>query len=494
MSPAARASAATLDDLLAAPTRAAIYNRVSMDRDADEQAVTRQNDAAVALAQHRGWEVVETYQDNSISASKREVVRPAYEKMLADYRTGAFTVIIAQDLDRLTRQPRQLEDWIDEAERGDLRIVTLNGEADLGTDGGRMYARIKAAVARGEVERKGARQKLANAQRAQAGHWQFSRRPYGYERREGAVAVVEAEADVLREAYRRVIAGESYYAIGEDLNARGVPTVGGTSWTPRQMARTLDNEHYAGIVTHNGERIDVAPQWEPIIDRRTWDDYTSMRENRRRPSGWSSATKHLMSGLAVCGVCGARMLARPDRGVQVYSCKDAWCTSITGEDLDPVVEKLVLGRLRDRKVLRALRKSPDTAPVEEEIAELSARLGDVTDLLAEGVLDRARAREQAQKLSGRIERLNRRLAAMRQESPLTDLALSGSVAPRWRRMTVLEKRRVITELGLTVTVAKGKPGRRPRDEKGNRIPDLSRLTIEWADPDAPLDGEDALTA
>ena len=61
------------------------------------------------------------------------------------------------DVDRLTRQPSQLEEWIDRAEEHGLKLVTSNGDADLSTDGGRMFARIKAAVARGEVERKGAR-------------------------------------------------------------------------------------------------------------------------------------------------------------------------------------------------------------------------------------------------------------------------------------------------------------------------------------------------
>ncbi|MFE5775129.1 recombinase family protein [Brachybacterium sp. NPDC056505] len=474
-----RRSAAALDDLLAAPARAAIYNRVSLDRDADEHAVTRQNTAAQALAASRGWDVVEVYTDNSISASKREIVRPGYEKMLADFRAGLFSIIIVQDLDRLTRQPRQLEDWIDEAERGDLRIVTLNGEADLGTDGGRMYARIKAAVARGEVERKGARQKLANEQRARAGHWPFSRRPYGYLRREGKVEIVEDEAEVLREAYRRIVAGESYYSVGEDLNARGVPTLGGGTWTPRQLARTLDNARNAGIVVHNGERIDVEPQWEPIIDRRTWSDYTGLRENRKRKGGWSSAHKHLLSGLLICGVCGARMLARPDRGVQVYSCTEAWCTSITAEDIDPVVEEIVLARLRDKRIVRALRKRPTTAPLEEEIEALSTRLTDVTDLLAEGVLDRARAREQARSLTEQIERKRSRLAALRRESPLTDLALARSVGPIWRKMGIVARRRVITELGLRATILKGKPGRRPRDAEGKRIPDLERIAVDW---------------
>lgn len=467
-------------DLLDLPVKAAIYNRVSLDKEADERAVNRQNEAAVERAAREGWEVAETYTDNSISASKREVTRPAYEKMLSDYRAGRFSVIICQDLDRLTRQPRQLEDWIDEAERGDLRIITLNGEADLADDNGQLFARIKAAVARGEVQRKGARQRFANEQRAQTGHWQFSRRPFGYERQGGRIEIVPDEADVLREAYKRVNSGETFYAVGEDFNARRIPTTGGVSWTPRQLARTLDNPHNAGIVTYKGERVpEATPQWEPIISRRTWDDFVAARAARNRPSGWSSANKHLMSGLLICGVCGARMLARPDRGVQVYSCTVSWCTSITGSDVDRAVDRLVVGRVQDPGVLALLRARPDTAPIETELGEARSRLEDLTDLLAEGLLDRARARERGRTLAARIARLEKRLTAARADSPLAELAMADQVAPMWESKTVVEKRRIIAELGLQITIKKGKPGRRPRDADGNRIPDPDRLGVEW---------------
>ena len=97
-----------------------------------------------------------TYVDQSRSATDKTKKRPDYDRMVADYLTGSFDAIICWDLDRLTRQPRQLEEWIDAAEARGLRLVTANGEADLTTDGGRMYARVKAAVARGEVERSGA--------------------------------------------------------------------------------------------------------------------------------------------------------------------------------------------------------------------------------------------------------------------------------------------------------------------------------------------------
>lgn len=134
--------------------RAAIYLRISLDREMDGLAIDRQKEACLQIAAERGWAVARTYVDQSRSATDKTKRRHGYERMVADYKTGEFSVIICWDLDRLTRQPRQLEDWIDASETRGLRILTANGEADLATDGGRMYARIKAAVAR--VERSGA--------------------------------------------------------------------------------------------------------------------------------------------------------------------------------------------------------------------------------------------------------------------------------------------------------------------------------------------------
>lgn len=459
---------------------AAVYLRISLDRDGDEKAIARQREDAAAVARMRGWDIVEHYIDNSVSASKADVIRPEYERMLSDYRRGRFGALICYDLDRLTRQPRQLEDWIDEAEKRGLVIVTLNGEADLGTDGGRMYARIKAAVARAEIERKGQRQKRANVQRAEAGYWQFSRRPYGYERRDGRVEVVQDEAEIVRELYRRYLAGESYYTLANDLNGRGVPTFGG-AWSMQRVRQLLRNPRYAGIVEHNGERLDVSPAWTPIIDERTWSDYTAMRDGRTRAGAWSTSTKHLLSGMLVCGVCGSNLLARPDRGRQVYACTAQWCVSIPGADVDELVEGVVLGRLADKKVIAALRHVPDTAPLQEELRTLRKRRDDIADLLADGLLDRRKARQQAQDLTSKIDARAAKLAAMRRESPLTDLALARSIPTRWRRLSVLDKRRVIEELGMRMTVAKGRPGRRPNGPDGKPLPDLRRVEVEWLD-------------
>lgn len=469
-----------MDDFDTIDDRAAVYLRISLDRNGDEKAVARQREDAKAVARMRGWEIVATYMDNSVSASKAEIVRPEYERMLADYRRGRFGAIICYDLDRLTRQPRQLEDWIDEAERRGLVIVTLNGEADLSTDGGRMYARIKAAVARAEIERKSARHKRANVQRAEQGYWQFSRRPFGYQRVAGRIEIVEPEAEIVRELYRRYLAGESYYALAKDLNEREVPTFDG-AWSMQRVRQLLRNPRYAGIVEHKGHRIEAKPTWTPLIDARTWDDYEAMRDGRKRAGSWSTSTRHLLSGILKCGVCGGRMLARPDRGVMKYSCTTNWCTSIGGEDVDRYVEGIVLGRLSDDKIIAALRHTPDTSPIQAEIAALRRRRDAIADLLADGLLDRRKARQQATDLTEKLASHRARLAAMRRHSPLTDLALSRSIPKRWEALSVLDKRRVIEELGIRLTIQKSRPGRRPHGRDGRPIPDLRRITLEWLD-------------
>ena len=139
-----------------------------------------------------GWVVVKVYVDNSVSAYSRTAKRPDYDEMVAAYGRGEFDAIVCYDLDRLTRQPRQLEDWIEAAEDRGLVLVTANGEADLSNDNGRLFARMKAAVARSEVERKGQRQKLAAAQRSTQGRIPKGARLFGYTT-DGQLMVTEAK-------------------------------------------------------------------------------------------------------------------------------------------------------------------------------------------------------------------------------------------------------------------------------------------------------------
>ena len=91
-------------------------------------------------------------------------------------------MVLAWHLDRLTRNMLDLETLILLAEDHGVGVATVTGDIDLTSDVGRMVARILAAVARAEVERKGARQRRANQQRrAEGKRWTSGWRPFGYE-------------------------------------------------------------------------------------------------------------------------------------------------------------------------------------------------------------------------------------------------------------------------------------------------------------------------
>lgn len=252
--------------------RAVIYLRVSLDTSGEGLAVERQLEDCKRIAEARDWSICEIYTEKPVSAFAKAKKRPAYDRIVEDYRAGRFNALITWDLDRLTRRPRQLEDWIDAAEAKGLRLVTANGEADLQTDGGRTYARIKAAVARAEMERKGARQSRALRQRAEKGHPPKGPRATGYTSNGD---IVPDEAAAVRAVFEAFANGSSLRAIAAALSGAepvvqriggsmvhdlpgSVPSLPGRSgrpWNPATVRHILRSPRYAGWSMMGGEIV-----------------------------------------------------------------------------------------------------------------------------------------------------------------------------------------------------------------------------------------------
>lgn len=382
----------------------------------DGLAIDRQREDCENLAQYRRWEVVETYIDQSKSATDRSAIRPDYERMVVDYKLGRFDAIICYDLDRLTRQPRQLEDWIDAAELRGLALVTANGDADLSTDGGRMYARIKAAVARAEMERKSARQSRAQEQRARQGRSPKGMRPLGYTVNG---EVIPGEAEVVRSIYdlfTRIEHPESLRSLARALSGtepidgivslpkhthtvsverasarelQGLeprPIAADGPWSPSTVLGILRNPRYAALSTYtprfahvDGKRRrmwkaqilrddagePIRGQWEPIVDDETWWKAQQVLDDTERVTNTSGSTKrkHLGSGLYRCGyidettgnACGMKVTGAP-RG---YKCAGHIVRS--GAAIDEFVMAVITKRL-SRKDARKMVDAPDGGP------------------------------------------------------------------------------------------------------------------------------------
>ena len=198
--------------------RAIIYARVSLDATGEGRSVARQLESCQSLADARSYTVVGTEHDSQSAYSDKK--RPGWEQVKAAAERHEVDVIVAWQLDRVTRSMAELEQVIDLAERTGVGVATVSGEMDLTTSNGRMIARILGSVARAEVEMKATRQKAANLQGAKEGR-PFRAGPalFGYNA-EGCL--VQTEADAIRQAARDVLEGASVYSIMKRWNQAGL--------------------------------------------------------------------------------------------------------------------------------------------------------------------------------------------------------------------------------------------------------------------------------
>jgi len=446
--------------------RAALYLRVSLDRTGEQLAVTRQREACTKIATDRGWTVTCEYIDNSISASSSAKLRPEYERMRADYEAGLFDALVCWDLDRLTRQPRQLEDWIDAAEGKQLAIVTANGEADLTTDGGRMYARIKAAVARAEIERKGARQSAGQRQRAEMGRPPRGIRSMGYTL-DGEI--IEPEAEIVREMFARCAAGETMYGLARWLGGVMPTRSGGGRWSPSTVRTILVNPRYAGLSRYKGEIVGKAT-WPPLIDESLfWAVKSRLEDPARIRNHLDTARKYLGSGIYRCGACGATVRSgSTSRAGGVprprYSCRQG-CFARSG----PAIDDYVVGLVRDRLALPDLSRLLVSEADEGELAALMAereqlrlRRETVERDYDEGLIDGRRLRSALGKVDERLSAIAAKEAVMLSSAgPGAVLAAADPVAA-FDGSSLDMRRRTISAL-MEVTLFRVGRGRKSFD-------------------------------
>src|SRR5206468_523056 len=181
--------------------------------------------------------------------------RLEYARGLADLEAGTINGLLVYDLDRLHRQPSELESFIALCQRLRLtNVASVSGEIDLTTADGQFQARILGAVAKKSSDDTSRRIRRKHLEIAAEGRVSGGgSRPYGYEA--DKVTLRPAEAAVVAECAKRLLAGEPVRSIAQDLNRRRIPTSTGGMWSPSSLRRMLASARIAGQREHKGEVV-----------------------------------------------------------------------------------------------------------------------------------------------------------------------------------------------------------------------------------------------
>jgi len=418
--------------------RAAVYVRLSKEdrqgaRSGIESCLVQQKNAEFAI-ESQAWHLAADRVFVDDDESGAEILRrPQLQALLLAAERRAFDVLVLRDLDRLARDAARQAALLVQLKDAGVEVWTYSDRAFVQLDGyGYLLTAVKGVVA--EQERAKAAQRIREGLRfrVQAGR-RATNAPFGYRNTRDANGAAHWEIDEARAAVV-VHVGEtfversgSFHATAVTLNGAGVPSPGGTTWSPQAVKNVVTHPLYRGEYRH-GEMRTVARGGTLVCVRapeadvlriahpelRVWPDALLARLDallaRPRRKAWGAATpKHLASSFLQCGVCGAslvvsgtkkrnnlsyvcdrhRMQGRSAcRGVG-YRAEHAVDTALLralAPFIDGEVAERALSLLKDQLEAQAADSGPESfrARVQRDLAAAERRAKNLADAISRG--------------------------------------------------------------------------------------------------------------
>ena len=449
--------------------RAVIYARYSSNLQTDAS-IEDQVRLAMRLINEQNMELTQTYADHGISGAS--LLRPGYQQLLTDARAGMFEVVVAESIDRLSRDQEHIAAFHKTMNFAGVSVITTSegaiNELHIGLKGTMSALYLKDLA---DKTRRGLEGRVRKGKSGGGLCYGYRVDHKRYE--DGSIArgdrrIDETEAQTIWRIFEEYNAGQSPKSIAHRLNREGIPGPNGGKWGPstiygnwRRGTGILNNELYAGRIVWNRQRYIKDPssgkrqarlnpehKWVTeevpslqIVDDVLWKLVRDKQlSTRRLIKGNSNRTemarrpKYLLSGLLKCGACGGGFskVSKHHYGCSTARNK-ATCDNLLVIRRD-TVEMLVLLGLKEHLMQPAAYQ----AFVDEFTREYNAKANHSEALKVKLKADLQRTKSEIQKLIEAIkagvpgEALKNEMQSLqdRQKKIEEDLSVAPLPAPR----------------------------------------------------------------
>ena len=457
--------------------RAAFYARYSSNQ---QRAASIEDQFRVCRerAEREGWKIAGAYKDSAISGDSM-ILRPGIQTLLEDARRGLFEVLVAEALDRVSRDQADVATLYKHLRFAGVTVVTLAegeiSELHVGLKGTMNALFLKDLAAkthrglRGRVEQGRSGGGICygyNVVKAVDGTGDPLR---------GGRTINEAEAETVNRVFREFASGVSPRAIARRLNEEGLPGPSGKLWTDFTIrghatrgTGLINNQLYVGRLVWNRLRYVKNPEtgkrvsrinppedwivtevpelrivddvlWKSVKDRQSEiaDEYATTiaatRAARTNRLNGVHRPRHLLSGLLECGVCGGPYAMR---GQDRYGCSNHVMTGTCSNGRGirrAVIEERVLAGLKDRlmapeaaaEAMKAYlaetnrinkERRASGASGRKELAEVEKKIASIIAVIEDGGYVRGMV-DRLRELEARQDELNERLSAAPADLP-----------------------------------------------------------------------------
>ena len=422
---------------------AALYARVSSDRQDVDLSVAAQLRALRDYAQRNGYLVAREYVDEAESG--RIADRPQFSRMLdeASKPEAPFKEILVWKFSRFTRKREHAVAFKSMLRRRGVRVVSITEQAD-DTPTGKLLEAIIESV--DEFYSENLAQEVVRGMREAAtrGFWMTTYAPYGYKRvyvQDGIKKRPKLELNppadaVVKRVFDMVLQGKSILDVTKTLNAEGIPTTNGKKWLKTTIHTMLDHEAYTGTLVWGAKAKDGAPPVRvedahpAIVSKRDFQRAKKLLASRapKKMNPRRASSPYLLSGLVKCETCGKAMTAAEAKSGRYtyYIChsllKRGKGTCETPRLNAKSFEKLIVSEIREnvltesniRDLVKLLDEEMDGVAreqrerletIEEELEDVKKRLGRIWQVIETTDIEMADASERIREHRERKEKL-----------------------------------------------------------------------------------------
>ena len=323
--------------------RVVIYARYSTDKQ-KPVSIAVQNENTRAFLAKQGWTEVGAYADEAITGRVIKL-RPGMTELLQSVERGGIDLVLADELDRLSRSQWQTPMIFERLEFLGIRLHTI-AEGEIT----RLHVGLKGTMNAEQLAATSRKTRDALAKRFRDGQ-NPGGLAYGYaldfvldargDRIPGHRRIVSEQAETVVYICEQYAGGRSPHDIAIELNDRGVPGPRGGHWSPSTIngnkARgtgILNNQLYIGQPEHQRQTYRRDPEtgarrafrnpddlkqhasvphlrilsdelWQRVKARQAVVARSKDEDSDARPFWAKQRPRYLLTGKIVCGECGS---------------------------------------------------------------------------------------------------------------------------------------------------------------------------------------------
>lgn len=422
--------------------RAAAYARFSTERQT-ENSIDTQLATISRYCRDNGHSVVSTYVDMAMSGTNTD--RPDFQRMIEGARAKQFECIVIYDI---SRGSRDVSDWFafrKQMQRLNIQVLSATDKlGDISNPNDFLVELLSVGLGQHMVLQTRQKSMAGVANKAKQGLFLGGYPPLGYDVVDAHYVINEREAQAVRLIFDLYAHGSSYNNIIDELQKTGLKGKRGASIGKNSLNSILQNERYIGIYTWNKHQIKNMGKWAGgilnpnvirlenaipvIIDMDTWERVQKrMKENKSNAKN-SAIHEYLLSGLIVCGECGATYTGRTSTSgkgytTRCYACGNKYrnrtckAPNINADELEVAVAMYLKDYLQNGdfesmadEILKTYKSGvTDRTAEKKELAKIEKEIANATKAIMSG-LDYPELREETARLQVRKAELQDILA------------------------------------------------------------------------------------